>query len=151
MKNSKNKKLFTYMVVGALVAALSISCKSNEAPETQALGETSSNHPSEGTYTNSSGGSATVIINNGICTITGKGTDFYNNNDSQPFSITVTKWWYYYGTPNDLLAGSPYEKSEATIIQPATGSFGVSYKDNRSLSINFETGGKTYYAINLTK
>ena len=102
------KKLFTYMVVGALVAALSISCKSNEAPETQALGETSSNHPSEGTYTNSSGGSATVIINNGICTITGKGTDFYDNNDSQPFSITVTKWWYYYGTPNDLFAGSPY-------------------------------------------
>ena len=145
------KKLFTYMVVGALVAALSISCKSNEAPETQALGETSSNHPSYGTYTNSSGGSATVIINNGICTITGKGTDFYDNNDSQPFSITVTKWWYYYGTPNDLFAGSPYEKSEATIIQPATGSFGVSYKDNRSLSINFETGGKTYYAINLTK
>ena len=32
MKNSKNKKLFTYMVVGALVMALSISCKSNEEP-----------------------------------------------------------------------------------------------------------------------
>ncbi|TXJ57887.1 hypothetical protein EPJ67_04375 [Brachyspira aalborgi] len=30
MKNSKNKKLFTYMVVGALVAALSISCKNDE-------------------------------------------------------------------------------------------------------------------------
>ena len=33
MKNSKNKKLFTYMVVGALVMALSISCKSNEEPK----------------------------------------------------------------------------------------------------------------------
>ena len=32
MKNSKNKKLFTYMVVGALVIALSIICKSNEEP-----------------------------------------------------------------------------------------------------------------------
>ena len=30
MKNSKNKKLFTYMVVGALVMALSISCKNND-------------------------------------------------------------------------------------------------------------------------
>ena len=30
MKNSKNKKLFTYMVIGALVMALSISCKNDE-------------------------------------------------------------------------------------------------------------------------
>ena len=30
MKNSKNKKLFTYMVVGALVIALSVSCKNND-------------------------------------------------------------------------------------------------------------------------
>ena len=30
MKNSKNKKLFTYIVVGALVMALSISCKNND-------------------------------------------------------------------------------------------------------------------------
>ena len=37
------KKLFTYMVVGALVMALSISCKSNEVP--QETGSTSSNHP----------------------------------------------------------------------------------------------------------
>ena len=36
MKNSKNKKLFTYMVVGALVMALSISCKSNEEPKNSA-------------------------------------------------------------------------------------------------------------------
>ena len=35
MKNSENKKLFTYMVVGALVMALSISCKSNEDPKTE--------------------------------------------------------------------------------------------------------------------
>ncbi|TXJ15242.1 hypothetical protein EPJ64_09385 [Brachyspira aalborgi] len=30
MKNSKNKKLFTYMVVGALVIDLSVSCKNND-------------------------------------------------------------------------------------------------------------------------
>ena len=39
MKNSKNKKLFTYMVVGALVMALSISCKSNEEPSTPELSQ----------------------------------------------------------------------------------------------------------------
>ena len=33
------KKLFTYMVVGALVAALSISCKSNEEPSTPELSQ----------------------------------------------------------------------------------------------------------------
>ena len=33
MKILKTKKFFTYLVVGALVMALSISCKSNEEPE----------------------------------------------------------------------------------------------------------------------
>ena len=152
MRHFKIKNIFSYVVVAALVAALSISCKSNEAPEPQALGETSSNHPAPGTYINSSGGNATVTINNdGTCTIVGHGTDFYDANDSQTFSIIVTKWWYYYGSPNDLLAGSPYEKSEATITQPATDSFTVSYEDSRVLSISFGPEGKKYYAINLTK
>ena len=35
----KTKKLFTYMVVGALVMALSISCKSNEEPSTPELSQ----------------------------------------------------------------------------------------------------------------
>ena len=113
------------------------------------------NHPSEGTYTNSSGGSATVIINNGICTITGKGTDFYDNNDSQPFSITVTKWWYYYpesGSSITYRAGSSWEKSEATINSPATDYFDVSYyTDSGELGISFGPEGKRYWTGNLTK
>ena len=93
MKILKTKKLFTYLVVGALVMALSISCKSNEEPK--ATGETSSNHPSRGTYTTDfygNGSSATVEINDdGTCTI--KGTAYFDANDSQTFSITVIKWW----------------------------------------------------------
>ena len=70
MKNSKNKKLFTYMVVGALVMALSISCKSNEEPTE--TGTTIQSHPAQGTYNNSLANNATVAINNdGICTISG--------------------------------------------------------------------------------
>lgn len=140
------KKLFTYMVVGALVMALSISCKSNEEP----TGSTSQNHPSQGNYYNSTSSSATVKINNdGTCAITGKA--YFDDTDYQAFDITVTKWWYLYNYPNTYNAGSSVEKSEATINSPATDSFGVSYEDSRSLSINFKTGGKTYYAINLTK
>ena len=49
------KKLFTYMVVGALVMALSISCKSNEEPKDN----THSNHPPSGTY---KGSTATATV-----------------------------------------------------------------------------------------
>lgn len=50
------KKLFTYMVVGALVMALSISCKSNEDPSSNWI--THSNHPTAGTY---KGDNASVV------------------------------------------------------------------------------------------
>ena len=36
MRNSKNKKIFTYLVVGALIFSLILSCKSNEAPGSDA-------------------------------------------------------------------------------------------------------------------
>ncbi|WP_346677976.1 hypothetical protein [uncultured Brachyspira sp.] len=153
MKNSKNKKLFTYMVVGALVMALSISCKSNEVP--QETGSTSSNHPSQGTYTNTIyNDSATVTINNnGTCTITGKA--HFDKTDSQTFSITVTKWWYYYpesGSSITYRAGSSWEKSEATINSPATDYFDVSYyTDSGELGISFGPEGKRYWTGNLTK
>ena len=150
------KKLFTYMVVGALSLALSISCKSNEEP--QATGETSSNHPSQGTYTNTIyNDSATVTINNnGTCTISGTAhfisgsTTEYKN-----FSITVTKWWYYYpesGSSITYRAGSSWEKSEATINSPATDYFDVSYyADSGELGISFGPEGKRYWTGNLTK
>ena len=149
----KTKKLFTYMVVGALVMALSISCKSNEVP--QETGSTSSNHPSQGTYTNTIyNDSATVTINNnGTCTITGKA--HFDKTDSQTFSITVTKWWYYYpesGSSITYRAGSSWEKSEATINSPATDYFDVSYNtDSGELWIVFGPEGKRYYTGQLKK
>ena len=156
MKNSKNKKLFTYMVVGALVAALSISCKSNEVP--QETGSTSSNHPSQGTYTNTYWKTdATVKINDdGTCTITGKAS-FTSGGQTEyaNFSITVTKWWYYYpesGSSITYRAGSSWEKSEATIDLPATDYFDVSYyTDSGELGISFGPEGKRYWIGNLTK
>ena len=156
MKILKTKKLFTYMVVGALVMALSISCKSNEEP--QETGSTTSNHPSQGTYTSSYGSdSATVTINNnGTCTITGI-AHFTSGSttESADFSITVTKWWYNYPTSgnNTILyqAGSSWEKSEATINSPATDFFYVSYSSSGELSISFGPEGKRYWTWTLTK
>mgnify|MGYP004503399555 FL=1 len=152
MKNSKNKKLFTYMVVGALVMALSISCKSNEEPTE--IGATIQSHPAQGTYNNSSGNNATVTINNdGTCTITGKASfTSGSTNEQTDFSITVTKWWYYYDSPNTYNAGSSYEKSEATITKPANDYFYVSYNtDSGELWIVFGPEGKKYGTGNLTK
>ena len=159
MKILKTKKLFTYMVVGALVMALSISCKSNEEP--QATGETSSNHPSQGSYTASAyspypNANATVTINNdGTYTISG--TAYFVANDSQTFSITVTKWWYYYSDVNSgssiiYHAGSNYEQSEATINSPSTDYFDVSYNgDSGDFAIAFGPEGKRYNTGYLTK
>ena len=151
MKNIK--KIFSYVVVGALVIALSISCKSNEEP--QETGSTIQSHPAQGTYTNSLGNSATVTINNdGTCTITG--TADFANTETQNFNITVTKWWYYYPASgnSDITynAGSSYEKSEATINSPATDYFYVSYNtDSGELWIVFGPEGKRYYTGNLKK
>ena len=155
MKNSKNKKLFTYMVVGALVMALSISCKSNEVP--QETGSTSPYHPSQGSYTNTSWKTgATVTINdNGTCTIAG--TAVFGNTgqpQTQTFSITVTKWWYEYDTPDDYNAGSSYEKSEATIDSPITDYFSVYYNrrgSDENLFISFRPEGKRYNTYYLKK
>ena len=149
MKILKTKKLFTYMVVGALSLALSISCKSNEEP--QETGSTIQSHPAQGTYTNILGNSATVTINNdGTCTITG--TAKFANTKTQNFNITITKWWYYYDYHNTYYVGSLYEKSEATINSPTTDYFDVSYKtDSGEIYVVFGPEGKRYYTGNLKK
>ena len=146
------KKLFTYMVVGALFMALSISCKSNEEPTE--TGSTIQSHPAQGTYNNNSGNNATVTINNGgTCTITGKDSFTSGSTKEQTdFSITVTKWWYYYDSPNTHNAGSLYEKSEATITKPANDYFYVSYNtDSGELWIVFGPEGKRYYTGQLKR
>ena len=102
MKILKTKKLFTYMVVGALVMALSISCKSNEEPANEIAGE----NPPAGSYTNGdyfSSGQGTVAINpeDGSCTIEGTiefntNGAIYKDNVTITFNITVNSWYKPY-------------------------------------------------------
>ena len=90
MKNIK--QFFTYVVVGALVMALSISCKTNEDP----TDNTHSNHPPSGTYSASWGGgitaNATVTTSGGTCNIIGTAYNRNNTSDSKAYNITITKW-----------------------------------------------------------
>ena len=161
MKNSKNKKLFTYMVVGALSLALSISCKSNEEP-TSDTGWTHQQNPAQGSYTNGNYGSrATVTINDdGTCTISGYG--YFDTTDFQYFSIRVIKWYQYY---NDYIAYAGKnlygtEKSECSDISygytfnrdASSAYIQVEYNNNNGhLGVTFGPEGKRYWTGRLSK
>ena len=129
MKNIK--QFFTYLVVGALVIVLSISCKSNEEP----TDETHSNHPPSGIYQNLSGETATVTSEGGTCNISGTG---YNaNNETLPFNITITKWSKSKNSSTSIFylgfAG------EATIHSPDGATyFQVEYSDDGMLGVVFQ-------------
>ena len=151
----KTKTFFTYVVVGALVMALSISCKSNEDP-IKRTGYTTQNHPPQGNYALSfntyenSDTKATVIVNDdGTCSITGIAR---YESEYQNFNITITKWYYFEDTPYTYYAGSSYEESEATINSPSGVDFDVSYDVlNSELSIGFGPEGKRYSASYLVR
>ena len=140
MKILKTKKIFTYMVVVALVAALSISCKSNEEP----TDETHSNHPPSGIYRNLSGETATVTSEGGTCNISGTG---YNaNNETSPFNITITKWKksgdnsvFYLGYAGEANINSP---EGATFFE-------VQYSDDGRLDVVFKVNNVNYGANGL--
>ena len=145
----KTKKCFTYVVVGALVIALSISCKTDDVPTE--TGSTTQSHPSQGSYVNSPNNTrATVIVNNdGTCRITG--TARYES-EYQDFDITITKWYYSFSSYNTYHAGSLYEESEATINSPSGEFFQVDYNvDNNGLWISFGPEGKKYITYALEK
>ena len=158
------KKIFTYMVVGALSLALSISCKSNEEPQAQETGSTTQSHPPAGSYISDLignqyaspsmiNGKATVTNNlDGTCHITG--TAYSDDTTYQNFDITITKWWYSYDDPNTYYAddGSGFEKSEGTINSPAADYFSVSYyKNSGGLRIDFRLSGSWYNTYTLVK
>ena len=148
MKNSKNKKLFTYMVVGALVIALSISCKSNEEPEVNRL---HSNHPPAGNYKNSSGATATVTIKDGGCNITGKASDS-GNTKQQEYNVTITKW--YRGDGSDFNSFNPRVggNGEGTVTTPSDNTyFNVFYVSDGIISLSFEYNGVSYSVLDLKK
>ena len=151
MKNSKNKKLFTYMVVGALVMALSISCKSNEEPEVNRL---HSNHPPSGTYKGTVGSittTATVTTSGGTCNI--KGTALSDSNQSLQYDITITKWYADAGSTDsgNVLLGD-YPSGEATVAAP-TGytSFTVQYYNGNTIRVSFQVDGTWYSTYDMTR
>ena len=151
MKNSKNKKLFTYMVVGALVMALSISCKSNEEPEVNRL---HSNHPPAGTYKEgvNDATTATVTITGGGCNFKGKalGVNSDNKNQQLDYEITITKWYSGDGSTDKGNFGLGYQW-ETTIISPKDcTSFSVYYSGN-TIIINFVDNNNKVYGVILDK
>ena len=111
MKNIK--QFFTYLVVGALVIALSISCKSNEEPEKD---NTHSNHPPSGTYSDtltigssSITTTATVTTSGDTCNIKGTAYNQTNATDTEQYDITITKWLHYDSSGGDcasVISGS---------------------------------------------
>ena len=144
MKNSKNKKLFTYMVVGALVMALSISCKSNEEPEVNRL---HSNHPPAGNYKNSSGATATVTIKDGGCNIKGKASDS-GNTKQQDYDVTITKWL----RGGDFNSFNPRGDGEGTVTTPSDNNyFNVFYVSDGIITLSFEYNGVSYGVLDLKK
>ena len=168
MKNIK--QFFTYLVVGALVMALSVAC-SEDAPTSSGI--THSSHPPQGTYVSSlignpiafasqTNGKATVVNNlDGTCHITGTAYYYqqYDGTDYQNFDITITKWYQpndssicYAGSANGMFSYLDIEQSEATINLPSGVDFGVSYDVlNSELSIVFGPEGKSYSTSSLVR
>ena len=132
------------MVVGALVAALSISCKSNEEPP---VDNTHSNHPPSGTYTNGNI-KANVSTSGGTCNISGNAyVGGSTSGEAKPYDITITKWFGgsssssgYVILENGQIYGG---YGEASINKPeGTTDFRVEYYN--AISLRFDLGGTTY-------
>ena len=145
MKNIK--QFFTYLVVGALVIALSISCKSNEEPEKD---NTHSNHPPSGTYSETLRSikvTATVTTSGGTCNIKGTAYNLDDTTDTKQYDITITKWLHSDGNGDYASAGNAYPSGEATINAPQGATdFVVWYNRNVAGSIQlwFNLDGKAY-------
>ena len=144
----KTKKLFTYMVVGALVMALSISCKSNEEP----TDNTHSNHPPSGTYKGTVGSITTTAIvttSGGTCNIKGTGYNYLDTSKSLAYDITITKWSRLDTTTSRYLLGDPHAggQGEATINSPINPThFRVDYYNDGRISVyvnEYQSGDMT--------
>ena len=151
MKNSKNKKLFTYMVVGALVMALSISCKSNEEPEVNRL---HSNHPPAGNYKESLGSETAIvtITTEGACNIKGNAYNPSDKNQKKDYDVTITKW--YRGDGSDFNSFNPRVggNGEGTVTTPSDNTyFNVFYVSDGIITLSFEYNGVSYVVSDLKK
>ena len=136
-----SQKFLTYMVVGALVAALSISCKSNEEP----TDNTHSNHPPSGTYKGTVGSittTATVTTSGGACNIKGIAYNTSNRNQQLDYDITITKWVRSDDTHSRYMLGYPQaggQQGEATINSPI---------NPTSFLVYYYNDGRLYVAVN---
>ena len=142
MRHFKIKNIFSYVVVAALVAALSISCKSNEEPPKD---NTHSNHPPSGTYKGTVGSvtpTATVTTSGGACKIKGIAYNPNDVSDYKEYDITITKW---YGESSSisgyvLLENGQNYTGQATINSPkGTTRFFVEKDNANAISIQFDT------------
>ena len=139
MRHFKIKNIFSYVVVAALVMALSISCKNEDKTGSgDIIGETNQNHPPQGIYTNGFYQSYAEVKNNGsYCSIIGKA--YYSQQISVNFDITVINWYQENGD-NFAYAGSSSRDGEATINSPTTDYFQVVYNTgNGSLNVSIRT------------
>lgn len=151
MRHFKIKNIFSYMVVAALVAALFISCKSNEEPKDN----THSNHPTAGEYRGTVGSAtptATVTISGGTCNI--KGTAYNSGaSDNKQYDITITKWYNEAGYTESIVSvgGEATPRGEATVAAP-TGytSFTVNYNGN-TIRVGFQVAGTWYSTSDMTR
>ena len=145
MKNIK--QFFTYVVVGALVMALSISCKTNEDP----TDNTHSNHPPSGTYSVSWGGSsgitatATVTTSGGTCNIIGTAYNQNNTSDYKPYNITITKW-----NSGNYVSESDSDKVAINSPDGIT-TLLVNLINDDSISVYFELNGIEYTTRYMTR
>ena len=154
MRHFKIKNIFSYVVVAALVMALSISCKSNEEPPKD---NTHSNHPPSGTYKGTVGSittTATVTTSGGACNIKGIAYNTSNRNQRLDYDITITKWYSGDGSTDkgsySRIDGNNYQ-GEATVTEPTTAtSFYVDYSSGR-ISIQFFDQNEAYNAGPMTK
>ena len=151
MKNIK--KIFTYMVVGALVIALSISCKSNEEP----TDNTHSNHPPAGTYQGVYGSitiTATVTVSGSACNI--KGTAYKSGDtsgsDNKQYDITITKWSAKAGSTDSGYFSLALSAGEATIAAPTGYTlFSVDYNNGNTIRVGFRVDGTGYSTYDMTR
>ena len=137
-----SQKFLTYVVVGALVAALSISCKSNEEPPKD---NTHSNHPPSGTYTNGNI-KANVSTSGGTCNISGNAyVGGSTSGEAKPYDITITKWVGESSSSSGyvLLENGQNYSGQATITSP-TGTTRFFVEHYNAISLQFDLGGTTY-------
>ena len=155
MRHFKIKNIFSYMVVAALVASLSISCKSNEEPKDN----THSNHPSEGTYQMVYGGSltitATVTISGGACNI--KGTAYKSNDtsgsDNKQYDITITKWYNENGYTDSTvsLGGGGTTLGEATVTAPTGYTLLTVVYNGNTIRVGFQVDDTWYSTYDMVR